>query len=82
MSVRLNSLRVALGAMALAGGVTVAVAAHAQLGTENNPPPQHLFNFNGAPKPADNGLGTMAERRRALANAKLHRRRVVHHTPN
>ena len=44
--------------------------AHAQMGTSANPPPQHLFKFDDTPKRLDNGLGTMAERRRILAASK------------
>ncbi len=80
MTLRLSPIRVVLTAIALAGGLTLATAANAQLGTEANPPPQHLFNFDGSPKPTNDGLGTMAERRSALARAKA-RRRPVHRTP-
>ena len=80
MSVRLNRIRVLLNVMVLAGALIIATAAHAQLGSMNNPPPQHLFNFDGSPKPRNDGLGSMAERRSALARAKA-RRRPVHRHP-
>ncbi len=78
MSVRLTLFRVVITVMVLVGGLTIATAADAQLGSVNNPPPQHLFNFNGAPKPTNDGLGTMAERRQALAKMKV--RRPAHKT--
>ena len=78
MPTRLNTLRVMICSAGLAMGAVL--PAHAQLGTSPNPPPQHLFNFNDAPKPDNNGLGTMAERRRALAKRRIVHRPTVHHT--
>jgi hypothetical protein len=72
-------LRLLLCGTTLVLGLAATVTAHAQLGSVNNPPPQHLFNFDGTPKPLNNGLGTMAERRRALARSKV--RRPVHRHP-
>jgi hypothetical protein len=43
----------------------LASPAYAQLGTSRNPPPQHLFNFNGSD--SQRGSTSMAERRRQLA---------------
>ena len=69
------SLRVAVfGALTL--GATMPYA-HAQLGSENNPPPQHLFNM-GQPPRLDTGLGTMAERRARLAQIKRAQHRKVY----
>lgn len=72
MSVRSNFRRL-LGGLTLATGLVVGLSAQAQLGSVNNPPPQHLFNFNDTPTPRNDGLGTMAERRRALAQSKARR---------
>ena len=47
-----------------------ATPAQAQMGTSANPPPQNLFKFDDSPKRLDDGLGTMAERRRVLAASK------------
>ena len=69
-----------LGAMALAVACSLNWAAHAQLGSINNPPPQNLFRFDDKPKLRDNGLGTMAERRRELERSKA--RRPAHRTPS
>ena len=68
------------GTLMLAG-LLWAGAAHAQLGSVNNPPPQNLFHFEDAPQLRDDGLGTMAERRARLAH--LRRRPVArpHRTP-
>ncbi len=54
----------------------LAFPAYAQLGTSRNPPPQHLFNFNGSGNQA--GATSMAERRRQLALSRhpVHRRVV------
>ena len=65
--------------LALGGSVLMlmAPAARAQLGSVNNPPPQHLFNLGQPPRLHD-GLGTMAERRARLAEirrAQQHRAR-------
>ena len=76
MSVRPMPLRVLLCGITLAIGLTAGEAAWAQLGSVNNPPPQNLFKFDDTPKPRNDGLGTMAERRRALAQSKA--RRPVH----
>ena len=70
------TIRILLCGMTLAFGLTAGLAAKAQLGSVNNPPPQHLFNFNDTPQPRNDGLGTMAERRRALARSRV--RRPVH----
>ena len=75
MSIRSNP-RPLLYGLILALGLTVAMSAKAQLGSVNNPPPQNLFNFNDTPKPRNDGLGTMAERRRALAHSRT--KRPVH----
>ncbi len=80
MVVRPRPLTTLLAGLILSLGLTVGLAAHAQLGSVNNPPSQHLFNFNDAPTPRNDGLGTMAERRRALARSKL-RRPVQRTTP-
>ena len=53
------------------------VPAHAQLGTENNPPSQHIFNFRDTPALRNNGLGTMAERRARLQALHRHRTTVT-----
>ena len=79
MPIGLKTLRITLCSASLALGLA-ALPAQAQLGTSSNPPPQRLFNFNDAPKPDNTGLGTMAERRRALAKHPAVRRRTVHHT--
>ncbi len=75
MSLRPN-LHPLLCGLTLAVALTAGLSAKAQLGSVNNPPPQHLFNFDDTPKRRDDGLGTMAERRRALA--RLHDRHPVH----
>ncbi len=72
-----SKTRLFLSGLTLAVGLTAGLSAKAQLGSVNNPPPQHLFNFNDAPPPHNDGLGTMAERRRALARSRV--RRPVHH---
>ena len=72
MPIRSNPRSLLCG-LTLAVGLTVGLPAQAQLGSVNNPPPQHLFNFDDTPKPRNDGLGTMAERRRALANARTRR---------
>ena len=78
MPVRPTTFRLLLCLATLSAGLTVGMAARAQLGSVNNPPPQNLFNFDGSPKPRNDGLGTMAERRRALAQSRtrhpVHRR--------
>ncbi len=79
MSLRPPLTGLALVALMLA---LAALPAHAQLGSMNNPPPQHLFT-TPAPQRLDNGLGTMAERRRLLAEHKRGQRaakRPVTHT--
>ena len=59
---------------------TAVPSARAQLGSVNNPPPQHLFNLDQPPR-LDNGLGTMAERRARLAQIKrAQHRRVYQHS--
>ncbi len=70
--------RLLLCGLTLASALTLGASARAQMGSVNNPPPQRLFNFNDTPTPRNDGLGTMAERRRALARAKA--RRPVHRT--
>ena len=57
--------------------VASVMPARAQLGSVNNPPPQHLFNTDPVPR-LDNGLGTMAERRARLAQIKRMQRPVRH----
>ena len=78
MAVRSRLLSILLPGLILSIGMTASLAARAQLGSVNNPPPQNLFNFDGSPKPRNDGLGTMAERRRALAQNRtrhpVHRR--------
>ena len=73
------SLPIRLAGLSLAAIVLAALAApaRAQLGSINNPPPQHLFNTD-QPQRLDNGLGTMAERRARLAHLKR-AQRPVHH---
>ena len=66
----------ALAALLLAS----AVPARAQMGSVNNPPPQHLFDM-GQPKRLDDGLGTLAERRRLLAQSKKTGRPVEQPVP-
>jgi hypothetical protein len=78
MALRPTCLRLLLCGATLVLGLGAAVTANAQLGSVNNPPPQNLFNFDGTPKPLNNGLGTMAERRRELARSKARARRPVH----
>jgi hypothetical protein len=60
--------------------IGAAVPAHAQLGSVNNPPPQHLFKMDQAPR-LDTGLGTMAERRARLAQMKRAHAKPVHRKP-
>ena len=55
--------------LALLGLAAAVPAARAQLGSVNNPPPQHLFNLDQPPR-LDNGLGTMAERRARVAKLR------------
>ena len=78
MAVRSRLLSILLPGLILSIGMTASLAARAQLGSVNNPPPQNLFNFDGSPKPRNDGLGTMAERRRTLAQSRtrhpVHRR--------
>ena len=62
----------------LAAAVIAGSPAYAQLGTTGNVPPQHLFNFGDQPKPINNGLGTMAERRKLLAQSRQVHRAPVH----
>jgi hypothetical protein len=52
-------------------------AARAQLGSVNNPPPQHLFNL-GQPPRLNDGLGTMAERRARLAQMRRAQQHRTH----
>lgn len=69
-------LRVLLCGLTLAVGLGVSWSATAQLGSVNNPPAQNLFRFDDKPVLRNDGLGTMAERRRALVVRKA--RRPVH----
>jgi hypothetical protein len=66
----------ALGTLAL---MLACPPARAQLGSVNNPPPQHLFNL-GQPPRLDDGLGTMAERRARLAQLKRAQHRRAYHS--
>lgn len=65
------TLPVTIGALAIALTLS-SLPARAQMGSVNNPPPQHLFDM-GQPKRLDDGLGTMAERRQRLAQMRAHR---------
>ncbi len=57
--------------------VLASAGAWAQLGSVNNPPPQHLFNL-GQPPRLNDGLGTMAERRARLAELRRAHQRQIH----